>query len=808
MSDLDAGSPREHFEKGEYPEAVETARERLAENSRDAELYETIIDSLSAMGRLQEAAQVVGEGLSAGVSPARMRVALYEVALRVELPEVANQVLRPLVSWSQPTTDDPDERVAYGLAQLHLGLDPKQVLDDYFRPALEESKKTRSAYVAIAELALDKEDEKLAARTLRDGLKQFPDDPWMQFLMARAIGPVAPEAAEDWLRRATARNPRHPEILLFQAENAIDRRDFEAAKEPLAALEELDPQRPELWALRAVIAGLTGKPDEAESHRSRALIFWPRNPGVDQLIGRKLTQQYRFEEGIKHLEMARARDFRDPTIQLDLGMAKLRYGLESEGWELIERVREADPYNLTAYNLMELRDRIESFVVLREEGIELRMDPDEAAIYGGRALQLLVEAQRELEAKYGVRVPYPIMVEIFAEQSDFAVRTFAMPGGEGFLGVCFGPLITAASPGAHLGRANWEAVLWHELCHTITLVATRHRIPRWLTEGLSVYEERQREPRWGNKLTPGIARKILTEELPPVEELDALFRSGDMGTAYYYASWIVEGLIEEHGFDKMRELLARLRMDEPVPDALAAVYGDLERLNAQCRIYVKEQVEREGGRWDWTVPEPEAFAEFDRDPEAWVEANPENLWGRLNLGRKLAGEENWGALETILRPVIDSGFYIGEQGNPHALLAEAYRRQERDDAEREILLKVVERDAEALWARLRLAEIGLEDPATQRQLADEILAIEPRSLVAWRLAASAAEETGETASATSALESLLLLEPPEKSRIHLQLANLKRQADDGEAARRHLLQAIELSPRNREAYRRLKEWQP
>jgi len=341
-------TPREHFEKGEYPEAIETGRAQIAQNPKDPALYEVVIDALAAQGQLQEAAEVVAQGLSAGISPARMRVALFEIALRVELPEVANQVLRPLVSWSEPTTDDPAERVAYGLAQLHLGLDPKQVLDDYFRPALEQSKKTRSAYVAIAELALDKEDEKLAAKTLREGLKEFPEDPWMQFLMARAIGPVAPDAAEDWLRRATARNPRHPEILLFQAENAIDRRDFEAAEEPLATLEELDPQRPEIWALRAVIAALTGKPDEAEEHRRKGLVFWPQNPGVDQLIGRKLTQQYRFEEGIKHLELARGRNFRDPTIQLDLGVAKLRYGLESEGWELIELVREADPYNLTA----------------------------------------------------------------------------------------------------------------------------------------------------------------------------------------------------------------------------------------------------------------------------------------------------------------------------------------------------------------------------------------------------------------------------------------------------------------------------
>ena len=43
-------------------------------------------------------------------------------------------------------------------------------------------------------------------------------------------------------------------------------------------------------------------------------------------------------------------------------------------------------------------------------------------------------------------------VEIFPDQADFAVRTFGMPGGAGYLGVCFGPLITMNSPagtGAH-----------------------------------------------------------------------------------------------------------------------------------------------------------------------------------------------------------------------------------------------------------------------------------------------------------------------------------------------------------------------
>ena len=39
-----------------------------------------------------------------------------------------------------------------------------------------------------------------------------------------------------------------------------------------------------------------------------------------------------------------------------------------------------------------------------------------------------------------------------------------------------------------------EDVLWHEFAHVITLTATKNRMPRWLSEGISVYEERQAQP--------------------------------------------------------------------------------------------------------------------------------------------------------------------------------------------------------------------------------------------------------------------------------------------------------------------------
>jgi len=62
-----------------------------------------------------------------------------------------------------------------------------------------------------------------------------------------------------------------------------------------------------------------------------------------------------------------------------------------------------------------------------------------------------------------IELKRPTIVEVFPEQKDFAVRTFGMPGNPGYLGVCFGRVVTANSPAAHTSHAvNWQAVLWHE----------------------------------------------------------------------------------------------------------------------------------------------------------------------------------------------------------------------------------------------------------------------------------------------------------------------------------------------------------
>ena len=84
---------------------------------------------------------------------------------------------------------------------------------------------------------------------------------------------------------------------------------------------------------------------------------------------------------------------------------------------------------------------------------------------------------------------------------DFAVRNLGLPGLVGALGACFGRVVSMDSPRAKPpGSFSWEATLWHELAHVITLQMSNQRVPRWLTEGASVYEESRARPTWGGEM--------------------------------------------------------------------------------------------------------------------------------------------------------------------------------------------------------------------------------------------------------------------------------------------------------------------
>ena len=89
----------------------------------------------------------------------------------------------------------------------------------------------------------------------------------------------------------------------------------------------MNPREPRAFAYRAVLAHLRSDSAGEEDARKKALERWDSNPEIDCLIGRKLSQKYRFSEGA-------ARQKRALAMDPEYGPAKLQLCQDLLRWEM------------------------------------------------------------------------------------------------------------------------------------------------------------------------------------------------------------------------------------------------------------------------------------------------------------------------------------------------------------------------------------------------------------------------------------------------------------------------------------------
>ena len=123
------------------------------------------------------------------------------------------------------------------------------------------------------------------------------EDPRFHYLLARALSAEDRAGSAKALAEALKINPRHVDSLLLQADQLIDAERYAEAEQVLKQVLDVNPHEPRAWAYRAVLAHLRGDRDGEAAARRSALAPWATNPEVDHLIGRKLSQKYRFAEG-------------------------------------------------------------------------------------------------------------------------------------------------------------------------------------------------------------------------------------------------------------------------------------------------------------------------------------------------------------------------------------------------------------------------------------------------------------------------------------------------------------------------------
>jgi Tfp pilus assembly protein PilF len=754
---------------------------------------ETCLRGMLSCGQYEAAAAIATNAARLFPSDAAAHFARYEALHAVGAGLAATDALM-IAARTQPGNYDPQNETAAGAAararalQL-LGGDPKLTLDRILTPATKAAPNAREPYLALGQVALDKNDYLLASETYREGNNHLPGDADILLGLARALDD--PKLSPKYFDAALKANPRHIPSLLFKAGGFIDAGDFGEAEKTLAEIEKINPSQPDAWALRALLARLRGDPDGAAAARNKALRIWPRNPEVDYAIGAGLARRYRFQEAIDSLRAALAMDPNHLPSHFELGSNLLRFGNEPEGWSHIQRVLDRDPYHVAAFNLMTLREAMAKMQTLRGRGVVLRLSAGDRALFGPRALALCVKARETLSQKYGVALPFDVTVDILPTQQDFAVRTFTLPGGEGFLGVCFGPLITACSPRTRLGRANWESVLWHEMAHTITLTASRHRIPRWLSEGISVHEEGRGG--WGSGMNSGRRKAILEDKIPPILESEALFHT-DIDFAYFHSGMVVDFLETRIGTEGLRRVLRELGADHAIAQALETVAGPSDKLQSDFAQYAKSQAGAYGRDIDWKPLNDEEFTALRANPSAFLAAQPRRYFAVMDRAHQLERAQSWKELRELLDPIVVLEPRNREPDNPYALLAEANRALGDQGAERAALEKMIALDAGSLPAAERLLELAGAPGPESLQAAERVLAINPAHPAALLAFARSSAKANAVAEALDGYDALLSTQPLDSARLRLELAQMLHARNDPRA-RRQILLSLEENPR-------------
>jgi tetratricopeptide (TPR) repeat protein len=697
------------------------------------------------------------------------------------------------------TSNDPNEVARAARALRALGRFHES--NAAYRDAAGAAPNDAGIQTEFGDLFLEKFDKPEALKSYQMALQVDPK--WTPALIgsARALADENPPQAAALAKRALEINPSSVDAQVFLAGEAADASKFDEAREALDKALAVNPSSLDAIAVRAAIAYVQDKPQEFEAEAAKALAIAPRYGEVYRVAGDLAARNYRFDEAVELTRRSLALDGNNAHAEADLGSHLLRAGDEAGARVALEKSFKADPFNKLVYNQLTVMDQVDKFVTLRDGDVVMRLDKDEAPVLREYAMALAHQALSTLAARYEFTPRGPILIEIFPKHDDFAVRTLGLPGMVGALGVCFGRVVTMDSPKARPpGEFQWEATLWHELGHVITLQMSNQRVPRWLTEGISVYEEKKARAEWGREMDVTFAGMLNRGETLKLRDLNSAFTNPKtISLAYYEASLLVEHIVNAYGDAGLRKLVRAFANGVDTDGALkAALNTDLD----QMQVGFDQTVERMFGTMRRAMATPDGVEGLMKMPLAAVkplaDANPRSFPVQMALGTALrkAGQvdEAMQAFERAAALVPAAG----GPGSPHEQMAAI--AVEKKDTARAIaeLTALVAVDFNNVEAARQLAGLlrqsGVEDPAKLTPVYQRIAAIDPFDPEAHAMLGRYALTRNDADAASREFRAVIALGPVDKAAAYTDLGESYFKGGKRAEAKKQVLAALEIAP--------------
>ncbi len=719
--------------EGDYEDAIEEYRRVLADSPNDVAAQQGLARALSELGRDDEAGEFLQHSKeleSTGslrrelgrVRLRRGRLREAEAEFRKAIALDANDVIavnrlgetlhkQGRISsaeraWGQVidiyqrlSVEEAEKLPAVAFVEMGLacvGLNRfRDANDVMFAQAAEKDRESPDLLLAEGRIFLAKYNYPDSRKSLRelldinrrsaDALTVLADN----YLTDFQEGTGRYELAEKFVGRALEVNPHHAEAHIVRGLLQLSDGYTDRARADFSRATELDPSSLRARGLLAACYYLVGDDEAFASLEKETLDRNPRAGEFYHALAVAIERKFRYADVVKFCEKAVEVAPKYWPVYLPLAVNLMRVGDDKRGREFLDKAWEHDPYNVWAINTRKLVQHMKRrHRVFETDRFVFRFpkEPREFNVLSTYLVPLLEKGFDKLSARYELELEPPIYVESFAEHKWFSARTVGL---EGFAaaGACFGDVVTLTTPTA-LPQQNWGAVAWHEFAHVVTLNLTHNRVPRWLTEGLSVYEEGRDHPEWTRNFARDVADAFGSDRLLPIAELDFGFSKpkypGQILMSYFQGCLIVRYIEKTWGFDRILKILRGYRDLKPLAQNFReALDVSLEEFDAGFFKYVAEWVDANGytpALAEDVIPRLELETETEPDElSKWIDL----AWAYfLNGGPE--EEDSAIALHRVIE--VDP-----DHGDAHALLGMIAQRNEDEERARENYEKALER---------------------------------------------------------------------------------------------------------------------
>jgi tetratricopeptide (TPR) repeat protein len=336
------------------------------------------------------------------------------------------------------------------------------------------------------------------------------------------------------------------------------------------------------------------------------------------------------------------------------------------------------------------------------------------------------------------------------------------------------------------GNFNWGSTAWHELGHTFTLGLSRHKVPRWFSEGLSVLEERRARQGWGAGPSVSFLAAFKGDKLLSMQRINEGFvrpsHPAEIQFSYYQASLVCEMIQAQWGQKAIVAMLKGYGDGLSTPDVFQRVLGvSVDELGRRFTAWARQRFATPLAAiapWDGRSPPSGEFMTLLNDGKV-----------ALAAGRN---DEAKARLEQALAKFPE---YIGDD-SPLILLAKLAADRGDKKGAADLLARYNALD-ESSWEPNK-QESGIREQLADwlgtRQALERMIWVSPNDAALHQRLANVAEKLGDQRLALRERRAVLATGPTDVNEARYQLARAMLATGDATGARREILGVLENAP--------------